>query len=644
MLLVAEVLVCMSQFLGFLRGVFGFLKGDGDRNENGSEHRNTSGETTERPCDAPVLNRPITGSRLSNSAKETGSPYAKPVERTYDAGISSNSSTRYAPVPSYRLPQSSTEKLASPANSAPSRPELPTSSSTQSVVPNIHSTKPSPSVPISYSKPSPSFATQAASSSNPVTASPKAPPSAFGTLPSFKQTLAPASSNSNDQQSKGEYILVQKDLSPIYLIPRDIQDLIKRDEVPEILRRPLSMSSYKDYFGALLCAEDYYIEKWSEFKLLGITLKLQEAAIFKGPYIRESYEKDEKIFVAFNMDSSLEKRPFLLSRDFVFAKSSGSKTDLFQGIIYRVERSTTILVEFGEDFHAQHYPSMKYDVSFSFNRVCLKRAHQAVEAASDPSFESYIFPCWGSRKIVPSSSPNIYYNNKLHPDQNSAVRQIIAIQGPPPYLIEGQLCVDKRKWSHCSSNRLSRTGLVVQQAVLEIFRSSRKHRILICAPINSTCDVLMTSLKEIPETEMFRANAAFREIDGVPSEILASSLYKGECFACPPLQELQEFKVILSTYMSSFRLHNEGIPAGHFSHIFMLDASSAAEPEAMVALANLANENTAVIVTGSLGNHPGWVRSNIARKNGLIISYFKRLRERNPYDILDSNYITKLAD
>ncbi|EEF27753.1 conserved hypothetical protein [Ricinus communis] len=143
---------------------------------------------------------------------------------------------------------------------------------------------------------------------------------------------------------------------------------------------------------------------------------------------------------------------------------------------------------------------------------------------------------------------------------------------------------------------------------------------------------------------MFRANAAFREIDGVPSEILASSLYKGECFACPPLQELQEFKVILSTYMSSFRLHNEGIPAGHFSHIFMLDASSAAEPEAMVALANLANENTAVIVTGSLGNHPGWVRSNIARKNGLIISYFKRLRERNPYDILDSNYITKLAD
>jgi len=42
------------------------------------------------------------------------------------------------------------------------------------------------------------------------------------------------------------------------------------------------------------------------------------------------------------------------------------------------------VVEFGEDFLLQHHSTRKYDVSFSFNRVCLKRAHQAIEAASDP--------------------------------------------------------------------------------------------------------------------------------------------------------------------------------------------------------------------------------------------------------------------
>ncbi|KAF2295954.1 hypothetical protein GH714_035307 [Hevea brasiliensis] len=97
---------------------------------------------------------------------------------------------------------------------------------------------------------------------------------------------------------------------------------------------------------------------------------------------------------------------------------------------------------------------------------------------------------------------------------------------------------------------------------------------------------------------MFRANATFREIDGVPTDILPSYIYAG-------------------------------IAVGHFSHIFLMDASSATEPEAMVALANLANEKTAIIVTGAPANHSGWVRSDIAGKNELMDSYFERLRKRN---------------
>ncbi|KAJ0095051.1 hypothetical protein Patl1_16396 [Pistacia atlantica] len=233
-------------------------------------------------------------------------------------------------------------------------------------------------------------------------------------------------------------------------------------------------------------------------------------------------------------------------------------SNLVQGLIYNVVKSDIVLVEFEEDFYSQHHSDCKYDISFSFNRVCLKRAHQAIAAAaSDPLFQSYLFPDCASRKNDPESKPVLKRNN---------------FQGSPPYLVEGPLSVTDRQ--------LSKTGMVVREAVLAIYCSSLKNRILICAPINKTCDVLMTSLmEEIPVSDMFRASAAFREINGVPDDILSLCLYEGECISFPSVQKLTEFRVILSTFASRFRLRNAGVTAGHFSHIFLVDASSATEPE-----------------------------------------------------------------
>ncbi|XP_059633340.1 uncharacterized protein LOC132276093 [Cornus florida] len=454
---------------------------------------------------------------------------------------------------------------------------------------------------------------------------------------STKPTLSLASPNQNNQQTN--YIWVEKGASRIDVIPEDIKCLIEDDIVPGILEKPLSASTYKDYFNALLYAEDYYFEKWDGFEMENVTLKLDKASIYtkKGNHndLNKFDEKDDKVFIAFEIDSIPERRPFLLSRDFASVRPSGSKVKPFQGIIYRVVKSNRVLVEFEEDFHSQHDSACKYDVSFSFNRVCLKRAYQAIAAASDPLFQNFLFP------TVPRKSSYavqvLPINHMLDREQLSAVQQILSFDATPPYLVEGSLFV-------AGSEQLSRTGMVVQEAVIQIYRTFPSCRILICAPINRTCDVLMRGLKkEIPESNMFRANAAFRELDGVPYDILPSCLYKGECFSCPSLQELRKFKVILSTFMSSFRLHNEGIVAGHFSHIFLVDASFATEPETMVALANLANEKTAVVITGAQGNHSRWIRSNIARKNGgLRTSYFERLCGSMPYKSLDPKLITRL--
>ena len=308
-------------------------------------------------------------------------------------------------------------------------------------------------------------------------------------------------------------------------------------------------------------------------------------------------------------------------------------------------KSKCVLVEFGDDFHSQHHPNRKYDISFSFNRVCLKRAHQAIEAALGPSSHNFLFPECVPRKNILNPPALLDTYDELNTDEFNAVHRILSFQGSPPYLLGGPLIGTDAQRYLPEQKVSARTGVVVCKAVIEIYKTSKENRVLICAPINRTCDMLMRSLREvIPVSDMFRANAAFREIDEVPIDILRSCPVKDECFACPPLQKLRKFKIILSTFVSSFRLYNEGIPAGHFSHIFLVDASSTIEPEATIALANFANEDTAVIVTGAPRNCPGWVRSDMARNHGLQKSYFERLLELWPYNTLNPMFITEMVN
>ncbi|XP_039038471.1 probable RNA helicase SDE3 isoform X1 [Hibiscus syriacus] len=355
-----------------------------------------------------------------------------------------------------------------------------------------------------------------------------------------------------------------------------------------------------------------------------------------------------KLFVVFKLDSlSKTQRPYILSRDFVFAKRLGKEIEPFQGVIYRVQKSETVLVEFGDEFHSQHASSCRYNIRFSFNRVCLKRAHQAVAAVSPSLIGKFLFPNSISQHPMRISECFNFYNQDLDQDEKFAVHRILNVRGPPPFLVKGTLCATNNGYSESFSKRLSRTGLVVIEAVLQIYLRHPQSKILVFAPTNITCDVLTRCLKmEIPQSDIFRANATFREFEEVPIDILSSCLYKteAECFSCPSLRELKEFRVIFSTFTSSYRLYTEGIPAGHFSHIFMVDASSATEPETMVALANLADESTTLIVTGAPGNRSSTVRADIAREKGLKISYFKRLSEHSSYKNSNSMFIAQLKE
>ncbi|PQQ12920.1 putative RNA helicase SDE3 [Prunus yedoensis var. nudiflora] len=312
------------------------------------------------------------------------------------------------PTSSSKLPQST---LISPSSSPslqlqtpssrPSPPKLSTSSfKPPQASSKSHSSSPNP--PTS-SKPSPS----------------SGPPVSSTTLPPiFKQVLSPASSDVINEKGKKSYVSVEKGSLPIFTIPEDFKDLIKNDIVPKVLKQPLSPTTYKDYFAALLYAEEFYHEKWADFNMKNVTLKLHEAAVYKN------LEKEEKTFIEFEIDSVPENRPFLLSRDLVYVRPSGTNVDQFQGIIYRIIRSHLVLVEFEDEFYAHHDSTQKYDVSFSFNRVCLKRAHQAVQTASDALFKNFLFPDCVSRMSIPTAPALL----STHLDKLSAVRRILSIR------------------------------------------------------------------------------------------------------------------------------------------------------------------------------------------------------------------------
>ncbi|KAF3954903.1 hypothetical protein CMV_019812 [Castanea mollissima] len=534
---------------------------------------------------------------LQSPSKPPSSKSSNPLPPTFSSIPSTSSSN---------LSQSSSKPPPSSSSPSPSSLKPPLASSiSYASFPKTTEPPPTSSSPTSKKPPqySPSVAPNS-SALGPCQTSTNQPPA-------FKPILHTAPNNVTDEEGKTSYMC--ENGTPIYVIPEDIK-------------------------GLLL----------GEMELEKVTLELEKATVYKKKneyeYSDGSDKKDDKIFVAFEIDSVPQRRPFLLSRDMVYAQPSDKEVEAFQGFIYRVVKSNRVLVDFGDDFHSQHHPNRKYDISFSFNRVCLKRAHQAVDTAIETSSQNFIFPeCVSWKNNVNPPLFDAYH--ELNIDEFRAVRRILSYPGSPPYLIVGALIGTEVERYVPKLKASARTWVVVCEAVIEIYKTSEENRVLICAPTNRTCDALMARLMEvIPESDMFRANAAFREMDLVPDDILRSCPVKDECFECPPLPILQEFKIILSTYVSSFRLYNEGVAAGHFSHIFLVDALSTTEPEATIALANFANENTSVIVTGAPRNHSGWVRSNMARNYGLRKSYFERLCEREPYKNLNPMFITKLVD
>jgi helicase MOV-10 len=205
---------------------------------------------------------PQSSSSSSPSFSKSTTSSSKPSPAFLDALLSSSKpsqSISEPPPSSSTLPPSS----FSPSVSSPTYSKPPQSS--PSLAPSSAKPLPSAPKPTSSHKPSISSPKGLPSSSGPSPfphngppSSSQPPPSSSSQTPAFKAILRMDPSDEINGETKASYVLEKG--SPIYLIPEDIKGLIKKDIVPAVLKQPLSPSTYKHYFAALLYAEDFYLE------------------------------------------------------------------------------------------------------------------------------------------------------------------------------------------------------------------------------------------------------------------------------------------------------------------------------------------------------------------------------------------------
>lgn len=93
-----------------------------------------------------------------------------------------------------------------------------------------------------------------------------------------------------------------------------------------------------------------------------------------------------------------------------------------------------------------------------------------------------------------------------------------------------------------------------------------------------------------------------------------------------------DFRVVVTTCFSASIAYSVGVPRGHFSHIFVDEAGHAAEPEAIIGIKTMADDQTNVILSGDPKQLGPVVCSPVARRLGLEKSYLERIMDRESHD------------
>jgi helicase MOV-10 len=182
--------------------------------------------------------------------------------------------------------------------------------------------------------------------------------------------------------------------------------------------------------------------------------------------------------------------------------------------------------------------------------------------------------------------------------------------------------------------------VTIIEGIRQLLRQKPLAKILACAPSNSAADLIAEKLVgTLSPDELFRFYAPSRPEEAT-SNRLGNYTYRVQgTHTVPPMSDMIEFKVIVSTCVSASVFHGIGMERGHFGYIFIDEAGQATEPEVMIPVKTMADSATRVILSGDHKQLGPIIRSNVARALGLETSYLERLMGRDGYGEMQSNGI-----
>lgn len=407
---------------------------------------------------------------------------------------------------------------------------------------------------------------------------------------------------------------------PRYEVPKDIRLLLEGNQVPQVVEDGLTRRSYASYFKTLIIMEEIQLEDdMSTYDMECITMR-----------------RRGNNFLSLEVPGLAERRPSLVHGDSIFARLASEQdegaTRVYQGFVHRVE-ADEVYLKFDHEFHFYHRDEDLYNVYFTYNRINMRRLYQAVEAAENLGAE-FLFPSTSSKRRSIKTTDLVPISGSLNEEQMCSIKMILGCRGAPPYVIHGPPGTGKTR--------------TIVEAILQLYQHHKNTRILVCAPSNSAADHILEKLlaeKDIDfrENEVFRLNATARPYEDVKPEFLRFCFFDEMIFKCPPVNALNHYRIVVSTYMSASLLFAEDVARGHFSHIFLDEAGQASEPETMIPIAHLCRRDTVVVLAGDPLQLGPVIFSKKADEYKLGVSFLERLFKCELYGSGDVNYITKLV-
>uniref|UniRef100_A0A914UWB7 RNA helicase n=1 Tax=Plectus sambesii TaxID=2011161 RepID=A0A914UWB7_9BILA len=323
-----------------------------------------------------------------------------------------------------------------------------------------------------------------------------------------------------------------------------------------------------------------------------------------------------------------EGRPSVLRGDWIYLKPVGQTKLEFQGVVHHVNLDS-LTVSFDPRFESSGFshPRFQFRVRFSFNRRTIQLQQRAVQLTNQLQLGPIVFPMPPATTPVPTTgvpASITLFDKKLQNNQEQmiAVKTIVAGQyRPAPYIIFGPPGTGK-------------TSTLIE-AVNQIFHLNVKARLLLCAPSNSSADLLAQRLLTTIDAKcIYRMHALCRPMNSVPSDVLnVSNVFKSptgsKSFDFPKKSQFANYRVIVTTLATAGRLVSAAFDKEFFTHVFIDEAGQATEPETLIAITSLVEPsptaNTHLVLAGDCKQLGPVLQSVLAAQHGLGTSMIERL-------------------